>query len=491
MSRLSSWLKKKAGIPETKLKVDPKAVGDLEERFVKQVMKLYGVPEVSARTLFRWLMKELGVATLLLLCLAGARATVIPFSSGADYLAKRATAQAGDVMQATQDFTFSAAQYVKGGVTVDLNGKTVTFTGRPKGWTMYSGSRLINGTVTGPVWGIVSWEGVDDIQVKKVDFKDITGAVFKLGANGTGVVNNVLIEDVTARMTGNTPASIADIGPAKSSNVVFRRCWLRGIDNPTNNTANDGIAVEDGSLLASGVPGVTIEDTTVESVGGDGIDCKGQATLRNVLVKDATRNGVKLWRGGWLEKVAVVHCGFGSLNVAPITATDCYFEAGYLGGTAWTSDYQGYYKPDAAFTRCAFTRKGLPGGLLMQGTTAGTLTYTDCTFWNGPVDKPYYPNVYIGKWSVVINAGKITPFPAAWVRPVYADREPPAGVGYAAPSEPPVDPPPPPPPPPVEYATKAEAEALRAAGDAMAGRVSELEAALAAIRAWLKGAPMS
>ena len=125
-----------------------------------------------------------------------------------------------------------------------------------------------------------------------------------------------------------------DVGPAGSiDGLTVRHVTLAG---PTggNDTAVDGIAVENGQH-------VTIENTVVTGHPGDGVDLKADHVIvRQVSVTGTGRDGIKLWGTDVLiENSVAMNTGLSALVVAEnaqVTARNNLFGNGVTGGYGYS-----------------------------------------------------------------------------------------------------------------------------------------------------------
>jgi hypothetical protein len=168
-------------------------------------------------------------------------------------------------------------------------------------------------------FGVVGVSDNDNITLRNLLITGINGAdsaVIKFQAgmsrpdtfptNAALIASGLTLENITA--SGNVGAGF-DFGPGAVQIVTVRDVQLTG-PGSGNNTAVDGIAVEQGQT-------VLVERAVVSGHPGDGIDLKADnATVRQCDVRNQSRNGVKLWgTNAVLENSIVVDNGDTSLVI--------------------------------------------------------------------------------------------------------------------------------------------------------------------------------
>lgn len=172
--------------------------------------------------------------------------------------------------------------------------------------------------------------GNDDIVLRNLDVS-LVGSVVKLQAADPAISHDVLIENVTGY---DYDSGGIDVGPAGSiDGLTIRNVTLTG-QTGGNDTAVDGIAVENGQ-------NVTIEDTRVTGHPGDGVDLKADhVVVRRVVATDISRNGIKLWGTDVLIETSVaMNTGLTAwvvANNAQVTARNNLFGNGTTGGYGYS-----------------------------------------------------------------------------------------------------------------------------------------------------------
>ena len=172
--------------------------------------------------------------------------------------------------------------------------------------------------------------GNDDIVLRILDIS-LVGTPIKLQASDASVSHQILIENVTAH---DYDSGGIDVGPAGSiDGLTVRHVTLTG-PSGGDDTAVDGIAVEDGQ-------NVTIEDTRVTGHPGDSVDLKADhVVVRQVVATDASRNGIKLWGTDVLiENSVAMNTGQTAWVVADngqVTARNNLFGNGSTGGYGYS-----------------------------------------------------------------------------------------------------------------------------------------------------------
>ena len=172
--------------------------------------------------------------------------------------------------------------------------------------------------------------GNDDIVLRDLEFS-LVGEGIKLQASDSATSHGILIENVTGH---DYESGGIDVGPVGSiDGLTIRQVTLSG---PTggNDTAMDGIAVEDGQH-------VTLEQVVVTGHHGDGVDLKADhVVLRRVSVTGTGRDGIKLWGTDVLvENSLAMNTGLTALAItenAQVTARNNLFGNGVTGGYGYT-----------------------------------------------------------------------------------------------------------------------------------------------------------
>jgi hypothetical protein len=134
-------------------------------------------------------------------------------------------------------------------------------------------------------FGIVGWGDTDNIVLRNLSIS-LVGTPIKIAADGgTEVRSNITIEDIIA---AEYDWGGIDLGPGPVSNVIVRNVQLMGQPGG-DNTAIDGIAVEDGNQII-------VEGAIIRGHAGDGVDLKADnVAVRQVDARGYSRNGLKLW----------------------------------------------------------------------------------------------------------------------------------------------------------------------------------------------------
>ncbi len=172
--------------------------------------------------------------------------------------------------------------------------------------------------------------GNDAIVLRGLDISGV-GEVIKLQAAEAAVSHQVLIENVTAH---DYDFGGIDVGPEGSiDGLTIRNVTLAGPVGG-DNTAVDGIAVEDGQ-------NITLDNVRVTGHPGDGVDLKADhVVLRRVAVTGTARDGIKLWGTDVLiENSLAMNTGQTALVVATqaqVTARNNLFGNGGLGGYGYS-----------------------------------------------------------------------------------------------------------------------------------------------------------
>ena len=160
---------------------------------------------------------------------------------------------------------------------------------------------------------IVSWDGSDYVTVRDAELHHCGDSALSLFQNADYVtVENVTIHD------NDLIGMDCGIGPC--AHWTLR--GVRSLNNGAgNNTAADGIAVENGD-------DILVEDCESSGNAGDGFDFKSSGTtLRRVVARGNTRNNIKLWgQRTTLSNALSVDAGLTSLVLAgggSYTVTNC------------------------------------------------------------------------------------------------------------------------------------------------------------------------
>ena len=222
--------------------------------------------------------------------------------------------------------------------------------------------------------------GNDDIVLRNLDIS-LVGAAIKLQAADPAISHQILIENVTGH---DYDHGGIDVGPAGSiDGLTIRHVTLTG---PTggNDTAVDGIAVEDGQ-------NVTIEDTRVSGHPGDGVDLKADhVVLRRVVATGASRDGIKLWGTDVLiENSVALNTGLTAWVVAEnaqVTARNNLFGNGATDGDGYSITVGDEAGPSGvtlvADNNLFLCDNGNAGALLLLG--AGTVFRGDGNLYYAP-----------------------------------------------------------------------------------------------------------
>jgi len=211
-------------------------------------------------------------------------------------------------------------------------------------------------------FGIVGWGDTDNIVLRDLSIS-LVGTPIKIAADGgTDVRSNITIENIIA--AGYEWGGI-DLGPGAVSNVIVRNVQLMGQPGG-DNTAIDGIAVEDGNQI-------TVEKAIIRGHAGDGVDLKADnVAVRQVDARGHSRNGLKLWGanataenslfvGGELESLV--------LKSGPCTVRNNLF--GTAPGHGYTAVI-GPYEPPPRTPSVSITMRG---NIFYTTRNTGTLIY--------------------------------------------------------------------------------------------------------------------
>lgn len=334
-------------------------------------------------------------------------------TSDSEWAAALAAAVSGDtILLEKEALTVAGGRSLAAGVTVDLQGHELTFSGADgtKGLTLAGGATIRNGTLRGTVGGVHyvlwNWYGGEGFHFHDLFFRDCVIAIKLSGAGGSYTSTGLDIQRVDIVATNEHDLTVVDLGPGivHNSDVTDLR-----IVRPSggDNTAADGIAWEH----ATGY--VRITRLYVEGAAGDGVDIKNlcDASLLDVEVNGAGRNGIKLWGkgrypdgSGTATRSTMTRCKVRGTQASQAIAIasgdvrieDCYFRgevgAASLGnGFAQTDPEQyGYGSCDVVAVNSVFTRNAdkvsslmsMGGGDSTPITQDPTSDFTRCAIWN-------------------------------------------------------------------------------------------------------------
>ncbi len=223
-------------------------------------------------------------------------------------------------------------------------------------------------------FGVVGWGDTDDVTLFDFRISRVSTPIKFGGADVPGVSTGLRIRNVVAR---RYDGGGIDLGPGPVAGVSIRRVRLYG-PGEGNDTAVDGIAVEDGRR-------VTIVDAMVTGHPGDGIDLKatGVRVVRSRVLGTA-RDGLKLWHDARVENTLVVGAGLTALVIeapGPFDIRNSLFASGPGHGyTVTAGPDEGDGASQVAFWNTIFASPENTGTLIYVSATT-TLSGDNNLYW--------------------------------------------------------------------------------------------------------------